>query len=245
MMMDRPDAALKDLANPAIGDQHDAPLWRALAYAKQGKWAHGARQLQDASKRRSRRCRSSFSGSCSGTRCARPSRSAISPAQPNSSTISRPSACRDCSPHRCAGRPARRGHGPQRGCARRLSDRGRFLGPAGRGAGQIARDRFALRLGDIKREDGFHELETLTTIWRGDETEIEALEILARLYTEEGRYRDSFYVMRSALAAHPNSDMTRRIQDEAAATFDRCSSPARAMRCRPSMRWRCSTTFAS
>jgi hypothetical protein len=39
VMMNRPDAALKDLANPAIGDQHDAPLWRALAYAGQGKWA--------------------------------------------------------------------------------------------------------------------------------------------------------------------------------------------------------------
>ena len=88
-------------------------------------------------------------------------------------------------------------------------------------------------LGDLKRDDVISELETLTTIWRGDETEIEALQILARLYTEEGRYRDSFYVMRSAMAAHPDSDMTRRIQDEAAATFERCSSPARATRCRP------------
>ena len=44
--------------------------------------------------------------------------------------------------------------------------------------------------------------------------------MLARLYTADGRYRDSFYVMRSALAAHPNSDMTRRIQQEAARTFD-------------------------
>ena len=38
IMMNRPDDALKDLADPSIGDQHDAPLWRALAYAKQGKW---------------------------------------------------------------------------------------------------------------------------------------------------------------------------------------------------------------
>ena len=74
-------------------------------------------------------------------------------------------------------------------------------------------------LGDLKREDVISQLETLTTIWRGDETEVEALQILARLYTEEGRYRDLFYVMRTAMAAHPNSDMTRRIQDEAAATF--------------------------
>ena len=26
VMMNRPDAALKDLSNPSIGDQHDAPL---------------------------------------------------------------------------------------------------------------------------------------------------------------------------------------------------------------------------
>ena len=37
-MMKRPDDALKDLGSRAIGDQHDAPLWRELAYACQGKW---------------------------------------------------------------------------------------------------------------------------------------------------------------------------------------------------------------
>ena len=76
------------------------------------------------------------------------------------------------------------------------------------------------RLGDLKRDDVIAQLESLTTIWRGDETEIEALKVLAHLYTEEGRYRDAFYVMRSAMAAHPDSAMTRQIQDEAAATFD-------------------------
>ena len=76
------------------------------------------------------------------------------------------------------------------------------------------------RLGDLKRDDVINQLESLTTIWRGDETEIEALKLLAHLYTEDGRYRDAFYVMRSAMAAHPDSAMTRQIQDEAAATFD-------------------------
>jgi tetratricopeptide (TPR) repeat protein len=63
-------------------------------------------------------------------------------------------------------------------------------------------------------------LETLTAIWRGDSTEIEALQLLARLYTEEARFRDAFNVMRTALRAHPGSSMTRRIQDEAVTTFD-------------------------
>src|SRR5579884_917627 len=39
IMIDRPDDALKDLADPAVGNLNDAPLWRALAYARQGKWA--------------------------------------------------------------------------------------------------------------------------------------------------------------------------------------------------------------
>jgi len=75
-------------------------------------------------------------------------------------------------------------------------------------------------IGDLKRDDVVSELETLTAVWRGDETEVEALQVLARLYTEEGRYRDSFYVMRSAMAARPDSEMTRRIQEGAAATFE-------------------------
>ncbi len=75
-------------------------------------------------------------------------------------------------------------------------------------------------LGDLKKTELISDLETLTALWRGDETEIEALQMLARLYTEENRYRDAFHVMRTALKAHPNSEMTRRIQDEAAVTFD-------------------------
>src|SRR5258705_9703987 len=29
---------MKDLSNPFVGNQHDAPLWRALANARLGKW---------------------------------------------------------------------------------------------------------------------------------------------------------------------------------------------------------------
>jgi hypothetical protein len=100
-------------------------------------------------------------------------------------------------------------------------------------------------IGDLKREEVVSELESLTAVWRGDETEIEALQILARLYTEEGRYRDSFYAMRSAMAARPDSEMTRRIQDEAAATFEALFLNGKGDACRPSTRLPCSTIFAS
>jgi hypothetical protein len=74
--------------------------------------------------------------------------------------------------------------------------------------------------GGMGRKDVINDLETLTTVWRGDETETEGLKLLAHLYTEESRYRDAFHVMRTALLAHPNSDLTRKIQDEAAVTFE-------------------------
>ena len=63
-------------------------------------------------------------------------------------------------------------------------------------------------------------LELLAAVWRGDETEIEALQLLAQLYIEDKRYRDAFNLMRVALRAHPDSDLTRRIQDDTAAAFD-------------------------
>ena len=46
------------------------------------------------------------------------------------------------------------------------------------------------------------------------------MKLLAHLYTEDGRYRDAFHVMRTAMLVHPNSELTRQIQDEAAVTFD-------------------------
>src|SRR5262249_2992695 len=37
---------------------------------------------------------------------------------------------------------------------------------------------------------------------------------------EENRFRDAFQIMRVSISAHPNSERTRAIQDEAAKTFD-------------------------
>ena len=43
IMLGRPEGALNELAKPQIGNQLDARIWRAVAYARQGKWAE-ARQ---------------------------------------------------------------------------------------------------------------------------------------------------------------------------------------------------------
>ena len=220
-MMDRPEDALKDLASASVGDQHDAPLWRALAYARQGRWTD-ARQgfgrveaamptlpihLQRVALKDEMRTAIEVGDFTGATN------------QLNEfETIGVP---HDMEPTMSVliGRLAEgMSHTEDALSAYRTAANSWDRRAAAQG--QLRETALRFKLGDLKRDEVIGKLETLTTVWRGDETEVEALQVLARLYAEEGRYRDSFYVMRSAMAAHPNSDMTRRIQKEAAATFD-------------------------
>jgi tetratricopeptide (TPR) repeat protein len=221
VMMNRPDEALRELASPSVGDQHDAPLWRGLAYARQGKWAQARDrfknidaavatlpvELQRVVLRDELRAAievGDFSGAANQLN--------------DFETIGVP---REMKPGLSvlAGRLAEgMGHSEDALAAYRMAADSWDRPAAAQGRLRETALRYAL--GDLKRQEVITELESLTTVWRGDETEIEALKILARLYTEDGRYRDAFYVMRSAMSVHPNWDMTRRIQEEAATTFE-------------------------
>jgi tetratricopeptide (TPR) repeat protein len=220
-MMNRPDDALKDLSDPAIGDQHDAPLWRALAYARQGKWsqAREAFKTMDAAV-------ATLPAELQRVALKDEMRSAIevgdfdgASTQLNDfETIGVP---HDMEPMIAIlmGRLAEGMGRTEDALAAYRTAADSWDHPAA-AQGELRQTVLRYRLGDLKRDDVIDQLETLTTIWRGDETEIEALKVLAHLYTEDGRYRDAFYVMRSAMAAHPDSELTRQIQDEAAQTFD-------------------------
>jgi hypothetical protein len=221
VMMDRPDVALKDLSNPAIGDQHDAPLWRAMAYAGQGKWG-----LARDSFKRVEAAVATLPIELQRVALKSQMRAAIEVGDfagaadelNDLETIGLP---RDLQPavSVLVGRLAE-GMGRNEDALTAYRTAADSWDRPAAAQGRLREAALRYTLGDLKREDMLSDLETLTTIWRGDETEVAALEIMARLYTEEGRYRDSFYVMRSAVSAHPDSDMTHRIQDEAATTFD-------------------------
>ena len=71
IMMGRIEEGLADLANPLVGNNHDAQLWRALAYAKQGQMGRKPARTSRRPRRRSPRCRSSSSGKSCSKRCAR------------------------------------------------------------------------------------------------------------------------------------------------------------------------------
>jgi tetratricopeptide (TPR) repeat protein len=221
VMMNRPEEALKDLAQPGIGDQHDAPLWRALAFARQGKWVQARAGFKTAE-------------AAVATLPIELQRIALKDEMRSALEVGDfDGASNDLNDFQTVGVPRSMepmiavlmgrlaqgmGHLEDALTAYRTAadswDR-----PAA-AQGLLRETLLRYTTGDLKREAVISQLESLTTIWRGDETEIEALKDLAHLYTEDGRYRDAFYVMRSAMAAHPDSAMTRQIQDEAAATFD-------------------------
>ncbi|HET7678988.1 MAG TPA: tetratricopeptide repeat protein [Xanthobacteraceae bacterium] len=219
--MERPDDALKDLSNPLVGNQYDAPLWRALAYTQQGKYADAREGFKNVA-------------AAIGTLPIELQRLALQKAVQAFIEV------RDF-----AGAAALLNEFETIGVPRELEPRltllsGRLAEGLGRthealtayrtaanssdrpAAAQARLRQIALRalLGDLSRREVISELERLAVTWRGDQTEVETLQVLARLYTEESRYRDAFYTMRSAMLAHPNSEMTRRIHDEAATTFD-------------------------
>jgi hypothetical protein len=221
IMINRPDDALKDLSDPAVGDQHDAPLWRALVYAREGKWG----QARDGFKS-SEASVATLPVELQRVALKDEMRSEIEVGDFNSAssqlndfqTIGVP---HDLEPAMSVliGRLAE-GMGRTEDALAAYRTAADSWDRRAAAQGELRETLLRYSVGDLKRDAVISELEKLTTIWRGDDTEIEALQMLARLYTDEGHYRDSFYVMRSALAARPNSDMTRRIQQEAAKTFD-------------------------
>ncbi|PTW61770.1 hypothetical protein C8N35_102486 [Breoghania corrubedonensis] len=79
--------------------------------------------------------------------------------------------------------------------------------------------RIRYRDGGIDAEEAKKRLEGLTTIWRGDETELKSLRFLAQLAAENGDYREAFEAMRAAVEANPSAQTTRLLQEEMNAVF--------------------------
>jgi hypothetical protein len=221
VMLNRPDEALKELASPKVGDNSDAPIWRAMAHAAQGRWAQAREEfrgvevatgalpveLQRRAKKELLRCSievRDFAGASSVLN--------------DFETLGVPPELLPSLQLLTGRLEEGLGHNAEALAAYRFAadSQDRRYAAQGRLRDILLRH----KLGDLPRKDVISQLEELTTAWRGDETEAEGLQLLAHLYTQDKRYRDAFHVMRTALLAHPNSDLTRKIQDEAAATFD-------------------------
>ncbi len=221
LMLNRPEEALKELNHPMLGDQLDAPLWRAFAHARLGKWEEAGRGFKNA-----QALIAMLPAELQRIALKEALRAAIElrdyeTAQNLFSEFQTIGSAAGMQPALSVlqGRLAE-GLGKTSEALRNFRLAADSDDRPVAAQGQLRNLLLRYEIGDLKRADLITELETLTTVWRGDDTEIEALQKLARLYTEEHRYRDAFYVMRSALKAYPDAQISRRIYDEAAATFD-------------------------
>jgi tetratricopeptide (TPR) repeat protein len=221
ILVDRPGEAIKDLSAPRIGNQQDAGLWRGIAFAREGKWKEAREQFKDFDV-----ALATLPLELQRLAMKEALRAAIEVQDYTGAarllnefdTIAVPD---DMKPTIDVLR-GRLAEGLGRKDDALKEYRAAVTSPDRRAAaqGRLREIELQFSSGDMVRKDVIAALETLTTVWRGDETETEGLRLLAHLYTLDGRYRDAFHVMKAALLAHPNSDITRKIQDEAAVTFD-------------------------
>jgi tetratricopeptide (TPR) repeat protein len=221
ILIGRPAQALKDLANPVVGNQQEAALWRAMALTRQGKFGEA---------------RAGFVGleSAAATLPIELQRLAFRDALRSAVEVGDyADAAQQLHQFELIGVPPEMA--PSIAVLRgRLAEGLGSISEALKGyreasdsderpaaaQGELRAIVLRAAMGELPRADAVAALETLTTAWRGDDTEAEALRVLGRLYTEEGRYRDAFQVMRVAIATHKGSEMTRHLLDEAAASFD-------------------------
>jgi tetratricopeptide (TPR) repeat protein len=219
-LMGRPEQGLKDLASPAIGTNYDSQLWKALALARQGKWADAREKFKNVE-------------------------FAITSLPLELQRAVLTEAMRAAIEVKDYSGAASRGNdldviGIPPDLKPQVSVlRGRLAEALGREKDALAEYKAAARSADraaamearlldialrqkrdeIGQEDSLRDLETLSITWRGDGLEVKALSMMARIYSDIGRYGESLAAARTATKLQPNSDISRAAQDDAAALF--------------------------
>ena len=218
--MGRPELALKDLANPAVGTSFDSQMWKALAYARQGKWVDAREKFKNAE----------FAITALPIELQRivvseAMRASIevkdySGAAKRSSDLDVVGVSSELKPAISVlrGRLAEAlGHDKdaldQYKIAVESSDR------AAAAEAKLFEIVLRQKRDEIGQADTLRELETLSVIWRGDGVELKALQMLARIYSDAGRFGESLAAARTATTLQPNAEVTRQAQDAAAALF--------------------------
>jgi tetratricopeptide (TPR) repeat protein len=219
-LMGRPDLGLRDLANSVVGNNYDSQLWKALAYARQGKWAEAREKFKNVE----------FAITLLPIEMQRiviadAMRASLevkdySGADKRSSDLEVIGLPREMKPAVAVlrGRLAEAlGHDKEALAQYKIAvdspDR------ASAAKAKVLEIALKQKRDEISQADALRELETLSMMWRGDSTEVQALEMMARIYADTGRYSESLAVTRIATRMEPNSAISRQGQDEASALF--------------------------
>jgi hypothetical protein len=220
VLINRPNAALNDLASPSVGNSYDSELWKGVAYAKQGKWGDAREKLKNVE-------------------------FAIASLPVNLQRLVTMDAMRAClEVGDFAGAAKRRSELEVVGVPPELKPAATVLyGWLAEGLGQEkdalddyrvvidSSDRAAAaeatlrqvallqKRNQIDQAELLKRLETLSVMWRGDSIEVHTLAMLAKIYSNAGRYADSLAAAHMATKLKPNSEASRQAQDAARTLF--------------------------
>ena len=219
ILMGRPGRGLKDLANPVVGNNYDSQLWKALALARQGKWADAREKfknvefainslpldLQRIVITEAMRCAievKDYSGA--DKRSSDLDVIGLSPELKPTVSVMR-------------GRLAEAlGHEKDALAQYKIA----VDSPDRQAAAEGKLYEIALKQkrDEISQPDALRELETLEVMWRRDALEVRALEMMSRIYSDTGHYSESLAAAKTATQLDPNSEMSRQGQEAAQAS---------------------------
>jgi len=220
ILMGRTERGLKDLASPVIGSNYDSQLWKALASARQGKWADAREKFKS-----TEFAIRSLPIDLQRIVLADAMRASVEVKDyPGAAQRSSELDVIGLLPEQAAQVAVLRGRlaeglGHDRDA---LDQYNRAIASTDRQAETEARlleVALKQRRNEITQEDALKEFETLSITWRGDALEVQALEMMAKIYAESGRFSESFAAIRTANLLAPNLEVARAGQDAASALF--------------------------
>jgi tetratricopeptide (TPR) repeat protein len=220
ILLDHPAQGLKDLANPVIGNGYDSQLWKALAFARDGKWVEAREKFKNVE----------FSVATLPSDLQR--------------IITMDAMRASLEVKDYAGAARRKSDLDMLGVTDELKPavavlKGRLAEALGQEKDALDAYRFAVnspdrqaaaegklletllrqKRGEMGRDDVLKELELLSMMWRGDSIELKTLFELSKIYAETGRYADAFAATRAATRLQPNAPEARQAQDAASLLF--------------------------
>jgi hypothetical protein len=215
-----PEQGLKDLASPVVGTHYDSQLWKAMAYARQGKWADAREKFKN-----SEFAIPALPIELQALLVSEAMRASIevkdySGAARRASELDAIGVPPELRPTVAVLR-ARLAEGlghdkdalDEYGAAIKSSDR------AAASEAKLFQLMLRQKRDEITQADLLRELETLSVTWRGDGIEIMTLQMMARIYADTGRNNEAFAMFRTSTRLQPNSEASRQGQDAAAALF--------------------------
>lgn len=211
---------LKDLAHPAVGNNYDSQLWKAVAAARQGKWVEAREKFKNVEFSISalpiELQRIAVTDSLRAALEVRDYASASNRLNEIEVVGSVGSGRSTLAVLR--GRLAE-ALGRDADAAVEYGEAVKSGNRAAEAEGTLRDVALKLRREEIKPNEALDALETLAVTWRGDGVEVETLRHLSRLYAGENRYRDALLAVKTATKIAPGSAFVREMQDDATKWF--------------------------